>query len=281
MFKAFGLTSVSLFCGLLAVFTSGLTGWFLLGSFIIILISSLFNRTKKFVNRIHPRFVRCLVLFVFLYSIGILVFGFSCSVVASMNSRFFSEKARFPLSEIDWIQVDNDGTIYCRSFSYARLQAYDSQGDFLKGWFIPLAKGGFRISLSEEGEIIQGKENEARYVYNTSGNPMPLKKEEHSQQLASLNSTKGIDKKGNTYELRSASFRPRIVKIDQSGDEVTLIKDPLGLWVHGMPLPGFGFLILSAIINGFGIGLLTPNDRKRISESIKSRLERRRNYLNK
>jgi len=278
--RVFGMIAISLLCGFLAVFTSGLTGWLLLGSFIIIGISSLFNRTKALANRIPPHLVRLLVLFVLLYSIGMLVFGFLCSALSSMNLKFVSEKARFPLSEVEWVQVDNDGAIYCMSFSYFRLQVYDSQGNFLKGWFVPRIKGGYRIALSEKGEVIYGSENEIRQVYDKFGNQIPVKKV-HSQKLSAPLSTKFIDKKGINYELRYASFRPQIVKIDQSGDEATLVKDPLGLWIHGMPLPGFGFLLLSVIMSGFGIGLLSPTDRKRINESIKSRLERRRNYLNK
>jgi len=192
-----------------------------------------------------------------------------------MDFKFASENARFPLSEIEWIGVDNDGAIYCMSFSYFRLQAYDSQGRFLRGWFVPRPEGGYRIALSEEGEIIYGGENEVSHVYDKFGNQMPTK-EGHSKKLSNPRSTKFIDNKGVTYELRSTWLRPKIVKVDQSGDEVTVIKDPLGLWVHGMPLPGLGFLLSSIIIFFFGVGLFTPHERRNMTETIRSRRERRR-----
>ena len=275
-FNKLGFATASIFCGLLAVYTSGLTGWILLIAIAIVLVSLFFNKTKKFSKTIPLKFIRYAWFIFFLYSAGILVFGFLCTAASSLNMRFASQKARFPLSQVEWIQVDNDGKVYCMSFSYFRMQVYNSHGEFQKGWFMPHLKESYRISLTEQGDILYGNENQVEYMFDGHGNQMPLE-EEYARQLMPPMSTRCVDESGSIYELRHFLFRPMIVKTDNNGNETILIKDPLGLWVHGMPLPGFWFFILSVAFILFGVGILTPKDRDYV-ERVKKRYREHRQY---
>jgi hypothetical protein len=239
------LIAVSIFCSLLAFYTSGLTAWFLPVSTIIVVLFLLFGPKVRW---FPLRFVRYLSSAIFAYSIGIFIFGFLCWSVTYLNVNFFSEKARFPLSEVEWIAVDQKGCVYCLSFANLRLQVFDSEGKFLKGWFIRKPTDADRVALSKDGDVVIGSEGRAYYVYDHFGNRKPLN-EEHSKNLTTVLSAKTTDNEGNTYELKSASLRPRIIKTDKNGHKFTLIKDPFGLWLHTIPLPVIGFLILTAIIH--------------------------------
>ena len=238
------LLGVSIFCNLLALYSSGLTAWFLPVSTTMLVFFFLFGHK---VGRIPLRFVRYLSSVVFAYSIGIFIFGFLCYVMPFLNFNLFSEKARFPLSEIDWIGVDEKGPVYCLSLVYSRLQVFDSKGKFLKGWFVRTPAGAYRVSLSKDGNVVIGKDGRAYYIYDQFGNHKPLN-EKYGKNLTTVLSTKSTDNQGNIYELKSALFRPRIVKIDKNGCKFTLIKDPFGLWFHTIPFPFIVFIILTAII---------------------------------
>ena len=264
--------------GLIAVLTSGMTGWIPLIALAIVLISSFFNKIKKLSKTIPLKLVRYASYIFFLYSVGMLAFGFLCTVASSLNMRFASQKARFPLSQVEWIQIDNDGSVYCMSFSYFRMQVYNSDGEFQRGWFMPRLKGSYRVSLTEQGEILYGNENDVEYVFDGHGNQIPSK-EDYVLSPLPPKSTRYVDENGSIYELRHSLFRPMIVKTDKDGNEVPLVKDPLGLWVHGMPLPGMGFLILSVAFILFGVGIMTPEDRDYVKVMVKRYRERRQNRI--
>jgi len=241
------LLGVSIFCNLLAFYSSGLSAWFLPVSIAVILSFLLFSGKVGVISLLPSRFIRCLSSTTFFYSIGMFLFPFICMLLLFFDFNLSSDKLRFPLSQIHWISVDEKGTFYCLSSTCSRLQVFDSQGKFIRGWFVRRPGGAYQVSLSKSGDVVLGKDGKAYYAYDKYGN-RKSPEEENCKSFNDIYSRQTTDNDGNTYEIKSVLFRPRIVKIDSNGNELPLIKDPLGLWIHTIPFPVIGFLILTAVI---------------------------------
>ncbi|MHC4456731.1 MAG: hypothetical protein ACYS0I_06490 [Planctomycetota bacterium] len=237
-----GLASI-LCCLLVFRFHSFLT--LFLPVAMVLLVLFLFFRVRLFSFHI----AESLSLAVLFYCIGMFIFGQFCWLMASLNLRLFSSKMRFPLNGIEWISKGPEDSFYCLSYMYSRVQVFDSKGELIKGWFVRIPFGEYQIALTQDGGVILGKGGTAYYVYDQYGNRIAANKKSNSilTSVPSTRSTRAVDQQGNSYKLVSM-LRPRIVKVSESGNESTLIKDPVGLWFHTFPLPFVAFLLLSLLI---------------------------------
>jgi len=240
------LIGVSIFSGLLVFRFFGFLTLFLPIATALILVFLLFGYRLGLWHLAPRHIIRHLSSIVLAYCVGIFLFSHICWLLAFCDYSFFSEKSRFPLSQIEWIEVDQSGSVYCLSITYSRLQVFNSEGKFLKGWFVRIPRGAYQVSLSKEGDVVLGKNGKACYVYDQFGNRKPHN-EEHSRILTTVRSRKTTDIDGNTYELKSPLIRPNILKVTKNANEFTLAKDPIGLWFHTTPFPFWVFLILAAL----------------------------------
>ncbi len=246
------LIGVSFFCGLLVFRFSRFLTLFLPVSTAIIILFLLFGDHLGLWRLVPRHVIRHLSSIVFVYCIGIFLFSHVCWLLAFCDFNMFSDKSRFPLSQIDWIEVDQRGSVYCLSITYSRLQIFNSEGKFLKGWFVRIpggVRGACQVSISEDGDIVLGKDGRAHYVYDQFGN-RKTPNEEHSRILTAVLSRKTTDIEGNIYELKSPLIRPHIAKLTKNANEFTLTKDPIGLWSHTTPFLFWVFLIF-VVLNYF------------------------------
>lgn len=181
---------------------------------------------------------------------GVFFFGLMCwfgSIL--LHIPIPTTKCLFPLSVPEKIVTDNKGQIYCISRFYNRLQVFGSRGQFLRGWFINLPAGRYNISIDPEGNVcLFAKNNRKGYKYNSSGkrigevgNPYFAEK----YQLEQL--TKTENSLGYAYDIQNPFFLPGIVKTSDSGQESLLYRQPFGLWLVTMPIPGFVFFMMLLI----------------------------------
>ncbi len=184
---------------------------------------------------------------------GALIFGIVCGVATHSASHIVSSKLQLPLGELQAVAVDSEGRIYCASSFYKRLQVYDDQGNFLRGWFVPyLAKYSLSLKMDSANRIhVATKVGQRRgsMIFDSQGNLFETTR--NSGIFADSDKESNLevcDSKGNIYKIQSSVLFPRVVKIDPSGKELVLISDTLNLWLIKAGFPAFAFLMLTGII---------------------------------
>ncbi len=160
-----------------------------------------------------------------------------------------------PLAEPNHIAVVNNGLIYCGLNIYNKIQVYDQNGNFVKGWFIESGGTGFGITINEDMIKIVTFANK-HYFYDFNGNLLreedhgdPTKSATYDEDLAGLKGNgKGpvYDKMENSYFIKSHWLFPKIIKKTSSGKEVILVSAPIYLAIL-KPKPAIGILIFMCL----------------------------------
>jgi hypothetical protein len=184
-------------------------------------------------------------------------FGSTSLLPESLRAHFFPPKVQFPMGNLNGITVDKKGYIYLGVPGYSRIQQYNSEGDFLKGWFINAGGGVFNVWADHSDNIhVRTARTDAHLIFNEDGQLLKttkiasLEEDEYLAQQAS--GLRAKDALGNTYSIENLKWSPKVVKINPKGKESILIKDPayFSLFRHPQPLFSVAFagLIMSAII---------------------------------
>jgi len=180
-------------------------------------------------------------------SIGLFIIAFFCeSVIGPIPSTKFM----LSLSNAEGIAVDNKSNIYVGSKIYSRIQVYNENGKFLRGWFAPLSKGRRHIEITDDGDVIL-KLSGRMWAYDPNGNLLYEKEYAQSKFDEEFGFSKNISTKDfqdNKYEIKNPILNPRVVKISPSGKEMVVICDPFGFQLTRQPFPGFLFLIVSLLL---------------------------------
>ena len=175
----------------------------------------------------------------------------------STRSRFFPPKVQFPLGNLNGIAIDKKGDIYLGIRGYSRIQRYNSEGVFLKGWFINAGGGLFDIWIDDKNDLnIRVTKPDDHLIFNADGQLLkttkivsPEEDEYLSQQASGL---RAKDSLGNIYAIENPKWSPKVVKINSIGKESILIKDPVHFYPFRYPQPllsvGIIGFIMSAII---------------------------------
>ena len=134
-----------------------------------------------------------------------------------------------PITDIGEIAVDDSGRIYLTIDKYDRIQVYDKNGLFRKGWFVETS-GEFNIWL-ENGQLHVYQFRTHNYDIFTDQGDLINRREElnpyritdFAQKIASFEAK---DNAGNVYIAENPKWSPAIIKIDSVGNRNVLIKDP-------------------------------------------------------
>lgn len=164
-------------------------------------------------------------------------------------STLFS-KAQFPFFCIDDIAVDSQGRLYCSSEDYSRLQVFDTEGKFLRGWFVNNRPLPYQLYIDQDDNVIvASKSRNEKTFYNSNGEllrrvkitnfnkefPSPYEKPEQVE-----------DALGNIYKRTPTE----VIKHSPQGEETILLKDTFPLWLLRAS-HSFVFLIIFFLISIF------------------------------
>ena len=99
------------------------------------------------------------------------MFGGACWIGSDLGIRMVSSKARFPLATPLAIAVDSKERVYCLSRFYNRMQVFDSDGQFIRGWFVGIPKGAYHILIDDEDNLRVATERWGKNLFfDTNGN---------------------------------------------------------------------------------------------------------------
>lgn len=160
--------------------------------------------------------------------------------------------------------VDSQGRIYWSLFALARIQVYDREGRFLRGWAAGTYGKPFEITVDEsdrifanvgQGATIQAFERDGTYLGRWTADALSKVKMRPGQRSWA----------GEDYDLGSwQTFRPTIVKQTASGSRMVVVRPSTLLSLFGMPYPCF---LMLAVGMGAGIFCEGRLRRARASES--------------
>ena len=173
-------------------------------------------------------------------------------------ARPFKSDTELPNSEPHGIAIDKEGNIYCASAFYGRIQKYDPNGRFLRGFGTHGGTGmgtdfGFYIDGSNLYILISGlarSQKDSFYkltVYDSKGNVLSTEKytKPGTDYFYPVNN-RVADSAGNIYLFKGFLF-PRVIRTSENGAKSTIIKTPLWLWFFQAPFPLFLHQILPGI----------------------------------
>ena len=185
--------------------------------------------------------------------ISSIIMAWACFVFANCGMTIASSSVQFPMGDIQAIDINNQGYIYCVDRMYCRMQVFNSDGSFVAGWFVPIKgkySGGFRIYLDSNGYVYLANYNKT-YKYDPSGNLHAVSRtntdlEKYGDDIKEIvRSDSGI-----LYKSVNKSFsRWQLVK-GEGEKESVLISEPLGLWLVSGFFPSFPLMIISILFWG-------------------------------
>lgn len=155
--------------------------------------------------------------------------GFLCALGVS---PWVTEKTELPFTSPGCYTVDKEERLYCGLEFYCRIQLYDSEGNFIKGWFLNSGGGRLEMQIDDKNQL---------HVANFKGHTLltfspeaelveekPLEGDVYSE----VEKWEAGDKKGE-----------RIIKIIQS-------KIPVYKWILFGP-QCFIFIIAGMLLTGY------------------------------
>lgn len=173
-----------------------------------------------------------------------------------IKMRLFPGKTRFPLGWLGGIAVDGVGRVYLAVQGYSRIQVYNSDGDFIKGWFVDTS-GIFDIWIDDHDllNVVMARTN-SHALFDSDGRLLRIKEIASSEEFNTLTEKAGglqdKDTLGNIYLIEDPKFLPAVVKITPAGKETVLIKDPIYFQSLCAPQPvllfACGGLVMTAIL---------------------------------
>jgi len=159
-----------------------------------------------------------------------------------------SSNLRFPVSYPSDIAVDSQGYLYCALCSYLRVQVYDKDGRFVRGWpaTIGTKKHNFRLVMDNNDNLhLIG--DYSHYTYKTDGQLLSGRKfkgNDDNNDFAEDDNILSRFRDGNTYSLKSKWLFPKIIKTTSTGEQSIIQLNSWTLWPMKGPWQAFGLLVL-------------------------------------
>jgi hypothetical protein len=127
--------------------------------------------------------------------------------------------------------VDTQGHVYCLSRFYNRLQLFNSDGKFVRGWFVDTPRGPVRMWTDDQDHLHVATKPESKlFVFNPRGRLLSATRiSDFDKEFGRASPAQMTDASGNTYKIKSPHLRPKVVKITPSGAESVVISDPFPL----------------------------------------------------
>lgn len=217
------------------------------------------EETKKRALRVLAR----LLLAVGLFSVLAGILGFGSGFVLSFGGAgLVPAGVQLPLSEPEAVVVLPDGRVLVGLMFYGRVQEYDADGTFRRGWFVPSTQGGHFLmrrgrdgtleALTLRSNILHCFSETGELLSSTPNQPVALRDEFEAASKGPWS-----DAEGRKHELRGKyagpSLFPRVVRKDAGGAERVVAATPWYLWPFQGVFPAFLMLPAGMVATMAGI----------------------------
>jgi len=173
-----------------------------------------------------------------------------CQGLSYVGVRMTSTTIRFPLSKVKDLDVDRNDNIVVYLRDHCRLQIYQNNGEFLRGWFVYTLGMTATIHIDPNDSINIVTRGDKQYVFDTYGNLLREYQEkgifERFCNMSTGANTR--DSKNNVYKVFQSFFRTHISKITSEGRETIIVSDPFYIWLFRFMFPSLFLCIFSSIL---------------------------------
>ncbi len=220
----------------------------LIGISIVFFFAGIFTKRYRMSAWRYSR--NSLIVLCVLYTHAIL-FLTSITFLQMMGMRLVSEKLIFPLGQErkSVIALDSKGHIFYPIESYKRIQVYNEEGRFIRGWFAPIYSDQIWDIYIDTNDNLHVIVNEKEYIYDINGRLLTKQKVMLATKRLCSGQKSIKDNKGNTYSVIGTLAMPKIVKITPEGKESVIAENSLDLLLNQMPLQWFLVWFLSIIFS--------------------------------
>ena len=184
------------------------------------------------------------------FTLGLIGFSlpFVCAGLSYAGINAVSSNVRFPLGTVSGFGVDKNGNIACFSGDHHRLQVFNNEGHFIKGWFV---YGLFRvgqIKIDDNDRIHFVTSEDKEFIFDVNGNILGESKEDGIyEELYQTRFRVHKDDSGNFYKIHR-KLRTHIVKTDSLRNTSVIVRDPFYLWIFSPLFPTLLFLFLPPLV---------------------------------
>lgn len=191
--------------------------------------------------------------------------GFFGGALCSLGVlQWIPDRIEFPLALVEDLGVSRDGDLFVLVRFYGRIQVYDKNGDFVRGWFFYAPSGKVYMIVNENNTIaVEAYSSDTIYTFNDKGTL--LKTNEHKDmysEYASEENTKHLfnESTGVQYDVEGFVF-PKIIQSGPEG-ETEIGKNDFYLFAFQGPVQAFAL--------GFtGMFIVSHIDKKRKKKRTK------------
>jgi hypothetical protein len=166
-----------------------------------------------------------------------------------------------PLGKIEGIAADKSGHIYCglQPF-YGRIQVYDSDGRFVRGWGVDSGGGVFRFRLnaSDELEVASARTDSLEVFLPTGERIKHVIRGEGYEEFADWNPYSATSEDGARYVVSTPVILPRVERLSPDGALTTIITTRWWTWPLMAPVPAAPFCMAGIVL------LLLCKSKKRV-----------------
>jgi hypothetical protein len=155
---------------------------------------------------------------------------------------------RVPFGDLGGIAVGNNGNIYFGIGMFSRIQVYDTNGIFLKGWFVPDPGISLFVDCNDNLNYL-GYRQRIKLVYDSNGTILDHERvtDKYILNVEPESDYEATDDFGNSYRIESRFFFPRIAKVTPAGEVKTLIEEPIFLTPFRFPFPSIPIMAMAGI----------------------------------
>jgi hypothetical protein len=205
------------------------------------------NKKKICTNRNNRNKKRIALLFLIVGAIGWFI---------PYSNIFNYQWLELPNSLPQGLCVDNSENILCGSQTYERIQMYDKNGGFVRGFSTDVGKGsGFHFTFEVKnrqlhihvyGAWLKSERFDREIVYALDGSLLKATDIPSTEYVGYNVNNKVHDSFGNYYIFKGYLF-PRIIKKTDKRNAV-IISTPIYFWLFQSPFPAFAFFFISLLV---------------------------------
>ena len=178
--------------------------------------------------------------------------------------KWVPKTVEFPLAGLAGIDVSGEGYLFTASKIYSRIQVYNQDGDFVRGWFLDDTGGGLlKIRINDKNEIIvvTARGNNI-YIFDENGSLLQSSKYDDSGYWNSFvqKGKHSFDEKRECRYDVEGWVLPRIIQTGPEGEK-KIGKNAVYLFPFQGPFQG----LATAFIGGFFIARAEKKIKKKRS----------------
>lgn len=165
---------------------------------------------------------------------------------------WISSNTQLPLGDLQSVALDSQGRIYCGLGFYSRIQVYDNQGRFLRGWWVDAGGGMLRFHVAEGDRLeVEAVRRDRVFTFDPNGHLIESNQETETQRevFDRRDQLAAADARGRTFAIRNRLFWPHVVREDQAG-QTTVVSTPWYLWPIMGPFPAWIFCAVGIVTLG-------------------------------